>query len=311
MDGGISHMPTDEELLQNYLLGNLSEQERVHVEDRAFADPSYLGALEAAEADLIDAYVQGELSQADRRQFEHLFLASRQRRNKVEFAKALATVAAESKPLQFPVQERQSVWRAFLNLLYASHPALRFAAGMASLLVVAGTSWLVVQNVGMRSHVAALEAQGREMRLHEQAVRQQLSEAQARAASLAAQSQKPSADSGRPQFLASLVFLPGLSRAGTSVQQLVLNSTVQLAHIEIQLELRDEYSRYRVELHTSGGDDVLARSNLTRRRTNSGYAVSFDVPSSALPAGNYELALKGVGDQSTDIGYYYFRVVKQ
>ena len=198
-------------LLQNYLLGNLSEKEQVRVEDRAFADPSYLGALEAAEADLIDAYVQGELSQADRRQFEHLFLTSRQRRNKVEFAKALATVAAESKPLQFPAQERQSVWQAFLNLLYASHPALRFAAGMAALLVVAGTSWLVVENIGMRSHVAALEAQGREMRLNEQAVRQQLSEEQARAASLAAQSQKPSADSGRPQFLASLVFLPGLS----------------------------------------------------------------------------------------------------
>ena len=86
---------------------------------------------------------------------------------------------------------------------------------------------------------------------------------------------------------------------------------MQLAHIEIQLEPRDEYFRYRVELHTGGGDDVLARSNLTRRRTNSGYAVSFDVPSSALPAGNYELALKGVDGQTTDIGYYYFRVVKQ
>src|SRR6266550_8886461 len=212
MDGGTSHMPTeriDEVLLQRYLLGNLSEQERVRVEDRAFADPAYLGALEAAEADLIDAYVRGELSQADRRQFERLFLTSRQRRNKVEFARALATIAAESKPLQFPVHERQSVWQAFLNLLHASDPALRFAAGMAALVVVAGSSWLAVQYIGMRSRVAALEAQGREMRLHEQAVRQQLSEEQARAANLAAQSQKPSADNGRPQLLASLVFLPG------------------------------------------------------------------------------------------------------
>jgi anti-sigma factor RsiW len=302
----------DEVLLQKYLLGNLSEQERVRVEDRAFADPAYLGALEAAEADLIDAYVRGELSQADRRQFERLFLTSRQRRNKVEFARALATVAAESKPLQFAVQERQSVWQAFLNLLHASDPALRFAAGMVALAVVAGASWLAVQNIGMRSRVAALEAQGREMRLHEQAVRQQLSEEQARAANLAAQSQKPSAGNGRPQLLASLVFLPGLSRAGTSVQQLALNSMAQLAHIEIRLEPRDEYPRYRVELHTGGGDDVLARSNLTRRRTSSGYGVSFDIPSSAIPAGDYELALKGVAEgHTTDIGYYYFRVLKQ
>src|SRR5258708_10755197 len=136
MDGGTSHMPAeriDEVLLQRYLLGNLSEEERVRVEDRAFADPAYLGALEAAEADLMDAYVRGELPQSDRRQFERLFLTSRQRRNRVEFARALATVADESKPLQFPVQERQSVWHAFLNLFHVSHPVLRLAAGMAVL----------------------------------------------------------------------------------------------------------------------------------------------------------------------------------
>jgi len=40
--------------------------------------------------------------------------------------------------------------------------------------------------------------------------------------------------------------------------------------------------------------------------------VSFDVPANALSAGEYELALKGLADgQATDIGYYYFRVVKQ
>jgi hypothetical protein len=183
---------------------------------------------------------------------------------------------------------------------------------MAALVLVAGASWLAVQNIGMRSHVAALEAQGRDLRLREQAVRQQLSEEQARGANLAAQSQKPSGENGRPPLLASLVFLPGLSRAGTSVQQLVLNSAAQLAHIEIQLEPRDEYARFRAELHTRGGEDVLTRSNLTRRHTNSGYAVSFDVPSSALTAGEYELALKGVAEgQTTDVGYYYFRVVKQ
>lgn len=301
----------DEVLLQKYLLGKLSEQEQVRIEDRSFTDPAYLGTLEAAEADLIDAYVRGELSEHDRRQFERLFLTSRQRRNKVEFAKALATVSAESTPPEFPAQEHQSVWQAFVNLLRVSNPALRFAAGMAALVLVAGMSWLAVQNIGMRSRMAALEAQGREMRLQEQSVRQQLSEEQARAANLAAQSPKPSADSGRPRILASLVFLPGLSRARTSVQQLILNSTALLAHIEIQLEPRDEYPRYRVELHTGRGDDVLARSNLTRHRTSSGYAVSFDVPSNALASGAYELALKGVDGHSTDIGYYYFRVVKQ
>jgi hypothetical protein len=60
--------------------------------------------------------------------------------------------------------------------------------------------------------------------------------------------QKPAGDNGGPQLVASLVFLPGLSRAGSSAQQLALNSTAQLAHMEIQLEPRDEYPRYRVSL---------------------------------------------------------------
>jgi anti-sigma factor RsiW len=179
--------PADEALLQKYLLGDLSEQEQVVVEDRAFADPGYLEALEGVEADLIDAYVRGELSQADRRQFERRFLTSPQRRNKVEFAKALATVAAESEPVSLHHPERRSVRQALRNLFQAAHPALRFAAGAAAVVVVAGAFWLAIQNVSMRSRMSALEAQSREMQMREQALRQQLNQEQARAANNAAE----------------------------------------------------------------------------------------------------------------------------
>src|SRR6516165_6072717 len=100
MNRGRSHMRServDEMLLVKYLLGNLTEEEQVQVEDRAFSDPDYLAALEAAEADLIDNYVRGDLSESERRSFERLFLTSSQRRSKVEFARSLASVTAESK----------------------------------------------------------------------------------------------------------------------------------------------------------------------------------------------------------------------
>ncbi len=56
----------------------------------------------------------------------------------------------------------------------------------------------------------------------------------------------------------------------------------------------------------------MTRSNLPRHRTKTGYAVSFDVPASALNAGDYELSLKGVADRQAvvDIGYYYFGVAR-
>jgi CheY-like chemotaxis protein len=92
MNSGKSHVRSehvDEMLLVRYLLGDLTEEEQGQVEDRVFEDSEYLGALEAAEADLIDSYVRGELSRLERR-FECRFLTSPQRQSKVEFARALA-----------------------------------------------------------------------------------------------------------------------------------------------------------------------------------------------------------------------------
>src|SRR5678809_240986 len=102
MNGGKSPMRSenvDETLAVRYLLGKLTEEEQVRVEDRAFSDAGCLGMLESAEADLIDAYVRGELRQPDRRDFERRFLLSPQRRRKVEFARALAAVSAETMPI--------------------------------------------------------------------------------------------------------------------------------------------------------------------------------------------------------------------
>ncbi len=295
----------DEVLLQKYLLGTLSEEEEVQVEDRAFADAGYLGVIEAAEADLIDAYVRGELPSADRRRFEARFFLSPQRRSKVEFARALARVAAESDISPVAVA-RPSAWQAFLEMLRSWNPAMQFAAGMAVLVLVAGTSWLAIRNGAMRSQVATLQAEQREAVRREAGLRQQLGER------AAPESQKPPATSEHTPLLASLVFLPNVVRSAGTVPQMTLTSGAQLAHLEIQLEPRDDFPHFRAELRTRAGEDVLSRANLTRRRTDGGYAVAFDVPASALAAGDYELALKGIaGDQTTDIGYYYFRVRRQ
>src|SRR6516225_5119032 len=117
MSTGKSHMPAeriDEVLLRNYLLGKLSEEEQVQVEDRAFSDPEYLVAVEGAEADLIDSYVRGDLQSTDRRIFEGRFLTSPQRRRKVEFAKTLEQVTAELKTSRPLVPERPPFWQTLV-----------------------------------------------------------------------------------------------------------------------------------------------------------------------------------------------------
>src|SRR5215475_8115280 len=287
----------DDALLVRYLLGELSESEQVAVEDRAFAESEYLGALEAAEADLIDTYVRGGLLESDRRAFEHRFLNSPNRRRKVEFARALAVVAAES-----PVrpQARPSVRELFRGW----SPSLRFAAGFAMVFCLVGAFWFFYQNTAMRSQMSVLESRRRELETQRQRLEGQLS----------AQQSVPGQESaGSAGFAASLVLVPGLSRSEAQTEELVLTPSTMIAHIRIQLEPRDDYPRFRAELRTRRGDEVVTAGNLLRQQTGAGYTVSFDVPASALTTGDYELALKGAGARQglTDIGFYYFHVRKQ
>jgi hypothetical protein len=300
MSGGESHMRTeriDEVLLVRYLLGNLTEEEQARVEDRAFADRDYLGTLNAVEADLIDAYVRRELAQADRRAFERRFPTSPQRRSKIEFAQALSRVAAE-------VTTPATTWRAWLDPIRSWNPALRFAGALGAAICVAGGSWLVIENASMRSRVSMLEAQRRDLEMRAQRLQRDLT----------AQSQNPpSVEGPRTPLVASLVLMPGLSRAASRTEQLVLDRGVQIAHIEIQLEPRDEHPRFRADLRTRSGKEILVLGDLLPRRTGDGYTVSMDVPVSVLATEEYELGLKSLrdGKDAQDVGYYYFGVEKR
>lgn len=290
----------DQVLLTRYLLGSLTEEEQVEVENRAFADGSQMNALEAAEADLIDAYVHGQLSQAECRAFEHRFLTSPGRRRKVEFARALAQVASESQ-----IVSRPANWQALLSVVRGWNRIPQVAAALAVAIFLIGGSWLVLQNIGMRSRLASLESQRRDVELRQERLRHQLA--------VESQGQQFPAPALAPPVVASLVFVPGLTRSGSRVEQLRLNPAAQIAHIEIQLEARDDYPRFRVELHASNSREILTQDDLSRRRTNAGFTVAFDIPASALPPGQYELALKGILDNhaAQDIGYYYFSVQRQ
>lgn len=304
----------DEVLLVKYLLGRLTEEEQVQVEDRAFADREYMSALDAAEADLIDSYVRGDLPEADRQAFQSRFLVSPQRRRKVEFAQALARVTEEAAPLPSRALEPRLSWQTFWNPIRAWTPAMQFAGAMGAVICVAGGTWLAIENVSMRSRLSAMEAVRRDLEGRSQALRQELNQAQARANGLAALNRNTAPPaSPRSPLIASLILVAGPTRAETRTEQLLLSREAQIAHIEIQVEPRDDYPNFRAEVRTRRGKEVLSFGNLLRRNSGVAQTVSMDVPASALATGEYEVGLKGIrdGDAPQDVGYYYFRVQKR
>ena len=55
-------LPEHERRIIQYLLGRLSEEERFEMERRYFKDPASLEEMEAVELDLIERFLDGDLS---------------------------------------------------------------------------------------------------------------------------------------------------------------------------------------------------------------------------------------------------------
>ena len=85
---------SDKALIQ-YLLGELSPEERDAIEDRYFVDDALHEQLVALEEELIDSYVAGDLSAEQRAHFEEWFLRSAERGEKLKFARALSRIDAD------------------------------------------------------------------------------------------------------------------------------------------------------------------------------------------------------------------------
>ncbi|MBZ5621735.1 MAG: hypothetical protein LAQ69_23855 [Acidobacteriia bacterium] len=118
---------------RRYLLGAMPADERAAWEDRYFADDDVFEELVDAENDLIDAYVRGRLSNDERQPFEDCYCNSPEGLARVKFAEALretragrrAPVGAWTKPswatmLAFLPAPRSFAWAAGITVMIAA-----------------------------------------------------------------------------------------------------------------------------------------------------------------------------------------------
>jgi len=167
-----------EKLMIRYLLGDVPEDEQIRIEERFFTDDEYFEQLLALEDDLIDDYVNGELTDREREQFEEYFLASPTRRQRVEFAKTfmragsllpLAEIAMPGEARPEPVPW----WRNVMVFWRAQSLPRRFALA-ASVVLALGGSWLIVNTMRLRNHVKQLQAERGESQRREQELLQHI-----------------------------------------------------------------------------------------------------------------------------------------
>jgi CHAT domain-containing protein/Tfp pilus assembly protein PilF len=94
----MAHENPDDGLIRRYLLGQLAEDELHQVEERMMVGNELFDRVLLAEDEMVEEYVQGELSESDRVKFEASFLSTPEGRQQVTYARALSQYVKDPSP---------------------------------------------------------------------------------------------------------------------------------------------------------------------------------------------------------------------
>jgi len=316
--------------MRRYLLRDLPEEERTRLEDRYAVDADVFEQILAIENDLIDSYIRGELTEVERQKFEAEFLKSAERREKVEFARALSHISVLAKPA-LPAL-RFSAWDKVMASFSIRLGVPQWALAAAAIVVVTGGSWLVVQNQRLRIDLRQALAGHAELRGEQESLRQQIAALERNNKSDTQQDQqrietaKLEAPAG-PEITIALI--AGTARAsGESQNTLVvpkISSWVRplegwkpgrsLVGLQLRLD-RDEFSSYHAVLRPADDSKInlIDRPGLKSTLIENQRVVVLVLDSDIFRTEDYIVTLSGSNGTpgaEEEVEAYSFRVVRK
>lgn len=320
------------EVMTRYLLGALPEVESERFDDLSISDEEFAESLSAAEKDLVDAYLQGELTGENRKQFESHYLASPLRREKVQFARALQDWNAmrPAAAVTSKTEIKKDGW--FTGLLgFNPRPLAWGLSGLVVILLGVG-SWLIFENQRLRRQVSQTQASRdtlaqREQELQKALATQRESRTEEELARLRSEHARVEQElrelqraDGREQrrsststaSVASFILAPQLRGVG-SIKTVTVPSETERVAIQLELE-PNEYSTYIVALIDQASGQVRWRSGRIKAAGASDRkSLSVGFPGRLLRAGIYRIQVSGRSPTGTSevVSEYPFRVVKQ
>jgi hypothetical protein len=140
--------------MRSYLLGSLDGDRKTELEERILSAPDAYEELEINEDELIDQYLAGGLSELERQQFEANFLITAERQKNLRFAQLLKRyVNSHPLPEDFTaaaiphVEKTAPAKKPFtFSLLPSSRrPSIAFGAAAVALLGIVLLGWIVLR----------------------------------------------------------------------------------------------------------------------------------------------------------------------
>ena len=309
-------MTNQEQIIQRYLLGELPEAEQAALEEAYFNDRRLFDRMVQAENELVDKYARGLLPPATRENFEKYYLAHPKRRERANFARALAERLDESDEVAAVSQpDSESFWNRLIVSIRG--PKLAWALSVALLLMTVVAAWSLFETRRLRQAFSAHEQRERELQ-------QQATSERQRAEQLAAELERqrddqpvvaPSATPIKsvPAF-ASLVLAVGGTRSIDGAPPALLVIPTGTEQVRLQLNLRENaYSSYHAVLQAAGGREVFAWSRLVAKPAGSGGSLTLTIPARRFAIGDYILTLRGVSKtgEVEDFSKSIFRVERK
>jgi hypothetical protein len=317
------------QVITQYLLGSLPAAEVERLDELSFTDEDFVAALKAAEADLVDAYVQADLADAAFDQFKSHYLSSPIRRERFEFARAFQTwaeVNAINNPTVVGSKTRvepPGKANLFSRFGFSRIPRLAWGFAIVAVLLCGGIGLLALQNVRLRQQIILTQARQDELRQRDQELQKEIANQRLAASDVQQELEQVRTErerleqeskTRRPQQageVLSLIFSPMLRGAGT-IPKLSLNPATASVAALLQLE-PNEYRTYKVELFDQTSHRMLWHSGQLKA---SGYGEHKSVravfPAALLKSNSYTFRLSGVNSTGTAevMSDYPFQVVK-
>lgn len=271
----------DQERLRQYLLGRLPLEERPPLEERLLTDGEFFEELLIAEDELVDDYLSGEQSEAEREGFETYFCVAPERRQKVRFARALKkyvnnTAEAETEDLvAAPVPRSEPIpalatdegKRPFFSFL-PRNPILAYSLAATLILIIGAVSWMALNR---------LKNPGPE----------------------------------EPGQVLAVVLTPGLTRdGGRDITKISIPPDIGTLQLRLELP-RADYSVYRAELLTSERVSIAIREDLQAETSATGKFITVPISRSLIKRDDYSVKLGGKRADGTyeDVTSFVFRVI--
>ncbi len=315
--------------IRHYLLGMISEEKRNEIEECYFADDLYFENMLAAEDELVEDYINGELSRREKKRFEEYLLPNPKWQQKVANIRALKHVVNKEKVHVSPekisiLQKFANYWKDFISSFFEQKMVIGLSYAAILVIIILSSVWMGRQFRNFQGKIVNLEAEQNGLVQEGKELKQQLEHQTSIANEFAEKFElekqerlklEQLLDNMKQQPTQMLAFSlePGLLRDAGETKRFIIPVAAQSVQLELIFDSVSDYKNYGVEIKTVEENIIWSKTGLEATKMDWGQKVDVIVPTIALPLNDYLLTLKGITSKGAFevIHNYFFSVLRK